>query len=400
MVLPQDQAQASQASNIIAEREYQAQLAQYKKEKEEYDAEVKKIEEAKAKAEAQKQAKAQALAAERAAIEKAYQERLKANPFDPNKRERYGSRKRGKYRVPYQDYIKAETYRRDAALASINIRESGISIKNITLSRTAAKVMQGKAVGGDRHVQYQVGVARANQEVRSGKISPTEYTQRMNALSQTYNEAQHQFTIDTARSAATNLRSTGNAQVYNAIDVELKRLGGAGLGGTGPTMISETLVKDSPSIVNRAPVAPGTAAKAQDFPDSFKSSAELRAPTKPTATFASIATPGTSMRYSNDQAVAPQSPVRKDETMRNMISPLLIPVRERSNIGYAPDGKPLQGPPQKKEQGNFIVGDKKFAYAAEALDYVEKKNAMDRPLTLQQYRNQFQFTYTVDGKEF
>lgn len=37
MVLPQDQPQASQASNIVAEREYQARLAQYNKEREEYE---------------------------------------------------------------------------------------------------------------------------------------------------------------------------------------------------------------------------------------------------------------------------------------------------------------------------------------------------------------------------
>ena len=44
MVLPQDQAQASQAEAILAERKYQKDLAQYEKDLEKYNTEQKKIE--------------------------------------------------------------------------------------------------------------------------------------------------------------------------------------------------------------------------------------------------------------------------------------------------------------------------------------------------------------------
>ncbi len=56
MVLEQDAAQAAQASNIIAEREYQAAAIQYEKDQKQYESDLKIYNEnlAKEKAEAKK----------------------------------------------------------------------------------------------------------------------------------------------------------------------------------------------------------------------------------------------------------------------------------------------------------------------------------------------------------
>jgi len=101
MVLEQDKPQASQAQAVLDEQQYQKDLAQYNqdlekynKEKEEYDKQQKKIADAKAAEEARiaeekrkKKEKADKRAAEFAAVEKTYQEKLSNNPFtDANRK--------------------------------------------------------------------------------------------------------------------------------------------------------------------------------------------------------------------------------------------------------------------------------------------------------------------------
>ena len=76
MSLPQDQAQSSEASNIIAERKYQQDLITYNEEKKTYDAEVKSLEEAKAKEQAKVDAEAKAQADKAIAIAKERADRL------------------------------------------------------------------------------------------------------------------------------------------------------------------------------------------------------------------------------------------------------------------------------------------------------------------------------------
>ncbi len=95
MVLAQDQAQASEAAAIIAEQQYQKELAQYNKDKAEYDKQkaeydvkVKEIEDAKLKEQTRideekrkEQEKADKRAAEFDKVEKQYQETLSKNPY-------------------------------------------------------------------------------------------------------------------------------------------------------------------------------------------------------------------------------------------------------------------------------------------------------------------------------
>jgi len=316
MVLAQDQPQTSEAEYIVQAKEYRKELEKYKREKAEYDKQKaeydkqiaeqkalveKKIQEEqkkRAEEEARKKAeeeaarkKAESIQAEKDAIYKEYQSKLAANPHEPKK---WGSGGRGGgHRVQYTnpahtEYAQEQKRIYERKIATINVRESGVKVESPgTLSRTASNILRGKSAGqGDRHVQYQLGIVRLNQQLYSGKISPSKYPQKVQEIKREYQQAQHEFTIRTAKKAASTFASqrasgTLNADIRKAQSEELKRLGGTGSlesgAGIGPTKVSKTLVKDSPTISQRVAVAPGTAKKSQDFSNEFKSEQEIEA---------------------------------------------------------------------------------------------------------------------------
>ena len=235
--LPQDQAQVSEAQRILDQQKYEQDKIQYEKDQKTYDeellayqakqkealdvktkaeAKVKAEAEAKAKAEAdakaQADAKALALSKEREAIETSYQTAIASNPHPAYLGTTSGGKGGGhtvpKPNISYYNYNAAAEKSKKSSLAGIAIRESGIILKSVGgISRSASNVLQGKSVGGDRHVTYQVGIVRANQNVTSGLISPSQYTQQVAQITQTYNQANQQFSIQTAKTASTNLRS-------------------------------------------------------------------------------------------------------------------------------------------------------------------------------------------------
>ncbi len=235
--LPQDQAQVSEAQRILDQQKYEQDKIQYEKDQKTYDeellayqakqkealdvktkaeAKVKAEADAKAKAEAdakaQADAKALALSKEREAIETSYQTAIASNPHPAYLGTTSGGKGGGhtvpKPNISYYNYNAAAEKSKKSSLAGIAIRESGIILKSVGgISRSASNVLQGKSVGGDRHVTYQVGIVRANQNVTSGLISPSQYTQQVAQITQTYNQANQQFSIQTAKTASTNLRS-------------------------------------------------------------------------------------------------------------------------------------------------------------------------------------------------
>lgn len=127
------------------------------------------------------------------------------------------------------------------------------------------------------------------------------------------------------------LQAQGSAQIASASRTELARLGGG-------TLVSANINQ------NRAPKAPGVAAKAQDFPLSFQRAPQQAAISNDSVkNFAAIADPNASgFGKSKVQAVVP--PMRNDQSIRSRINPMLIPQAQRSDIGYSPAGLPIQGP--------------------------------------------------------
>jgi hypothetical protein len=76
--------------------------------------------------------------------------------------------------------------------------------------------------------------------------------------------------------------------------------------------------------------------------------------------------------------------VDKSVNQKNFVAPYLIPVEQRSFIGYGQDGKPIQGAPDK--YGDFSVEGKRFSYVADALQYADDKNIKAfRPLSLSEF---------------
>jgi hypothetical protein len=86
--------------------------------------------------------------------------------------------------------------------------------------------------------------------------------------------------IEASRRMSAGLRAQGNLQIQQAQQAELQRLGGTGQltsgAGIGATKVSGTLTQGT-NVEFRAPVALGTAQKAQDFAPSFLSTSEIQA---------------------------------------------------------------------------------------------------------------------------
>ena len=204
MVLPQDQAQASQAEAILAERKYQKDLAQYEKdlakynkEKEAYDTEQRRIESEKAAetkriadakaAEAKRIADAKAAAekkvADRAAqfkeIEDTYEKNMAANPHTYR-----AGRKGASYNNRgYEDYIKAQQRGRleaEKTVRSQHLAEDGWSpIPMVVtpwvqpdLAKHLSQPWRGYSLGANE--QYQLAVVMANRSVVEGKSTPAQ----------------------------------------------------------------------------------------------------------------------------------------------------------------------------------------------------------------------------------
>lgn len=269
MVLAQDAAQASEAQHIldvqqyrkdkaqydIDKAQYDKEKAEYDKKKAEYDAEQAKIqaeldkiaaEEERKRKEAEE--KARKIAAERAAIEEEYKKRVEANPYkgvDP-----WRTNKGRTVHDPSGDYLRNAEQARKSAHAAITIRESGIELVSVgALSRTASKVLQGKAKGGDRHVQYQVGIVYANQAVTRGEISPSEYLSRVASVQAEYQKANQQFTLQKAKSAATTAQS-------NRIKDQTARAIASGSGAAIGTTSGGTINVSVGSNVSQIPLTP------------------------------------------------------------------------------------------------------------------------------------------------
>ena len=233
MVLAQDQAQRSESERIIeyrkAKAQYELDLAQYEEEKKLYEQQQAELEkakadeqarlkaeaDAKAKAEAEAKAKAEALAKEKEALRIQYEQTLASNPY-PSTIQKYtsfgrGGTQRGFIPIPnpeYTSYVtKAEqTYK--SGLAAIDIRESGIKLTQVTVKRTASKILSGKIpYGGSRFTQYEVDIATANREVTSGLISPQVYLTKVSTAQAKLDAANQAFTMREAAKAATSLRS-------------------------------------------------------------------------------------------------------------------------------------------------------------------------------------------------
>ena len=315
MVLPQDQAQASQASNIIAEREYQSQLAQYEKDKKQYEQELKDYNES--------------------------QERQK----------QLESQEKQKQAAAKDDYNKQKA----ALIWELSGRPG----------------MTGR----------QLNLAVHEWEAKQRGITKTEFQKIV---------ARDLANEKRARSQSAGLRASGNAQISAAQQTELARLGGG---------VSPSLSQDSRVQSKVAPSAVGTvAAKAQDFPESFQyRPVEPARPVSPAENFAAIADPNASgFGVAKPQVVV--APLAKDENIRNRISPVLIPVSQRSNIGYGSEGKPIQGP--VKQEQRYSVGDRTFKDLATAEKFVERtaKNVIT-PIGLTDFVNQRQ-PYKVGEKQF
>ncbi len=335
--LEQDREQREQS--LAIERARRARDDSRRIQQREEDARQKQ-EEAKLKKKAEEKAKPSAkktaALSERNTIKAEYKKKIESITIPKLSLQKSRTHAQGKELYKNPEYLKAVnklTAERDSALAKINIRESGVKVKKVVLSRTASKVMRGKARSSDYHVAYQVGVATANKQLRSGQITPTQYQDRLAKISRSYKDAQARFTKRNTPSAA-SLRAKGNTQVYSAIDTELKRLGGKGLGGNnnqGPTSVSATLAKDSPTIGKRVPVASGVTAKAQDFSKSFKIQTQPKTSStpqrvSPQQNFAAIATPNTSFGITKQSS----APLKKDKT-----------------------AKPIQGPTQNNFAGSL-----------------------------------------------
>jgi len=203
-VLAQDRAQASQAQNVLATRQYRKDLAAY-------DIEVKKYEKEKAIYDAKQkviQDKKDAYIKERQVVMSKYETALAANPFSQTVR---GASGRGIKNLKYGQYVAKVTKEKDYGLGGIAVRESGITVvSGGRLSRSASKRIQSPWLysgSGDRHVQYQLSMYYTNQALYSGKLAPSDYSQRVQQIQSTYQKQQQGFTLATARTAATTLKS-------------------------------------------------------------------------------------------------------------------------------------------------------------------------------------------------
>ena len=327
MVLAQDAAQGSQAGNIVAEQKYQSDLKTYNenlaKEKAAADAkaqaDAKAAVDAKAQAAAEAKAKADALAASK---------NYYATTAPPTQwiYKRGGTR----YENPAFTNYEANRPERIAERAAMTSEERA---KNDFFNQYVNQnpYATGKQINIAVH-HFESTVQRGMSEKDWNAFRKAEDANRALALRQ-----------------SAGLKAFGNAQISQAQQTELARLGGTAT--SGPTKVSGTL------NTQRVPTAPGQAAIAQPWEAGFQKPVPVP-PSTPASRFAEIATPGVGMFSGVQQKPSVAKPLAKGESAKNRISPYLIPVAERSLIGrYSPDGKPVQGP--QRVQESFVGYDAK-----------------------------------------
>lgn len=239
MVLEQDAAQASEAAAILAEQQYQKELAQYNKdkavydkEKAEYDAQQKKIDDAKAKEEARiaeekrlAKEKADKRAAEFAAVEKEYQETLAKNPYTGENRKIESAKRQGRHfnrlKFNYEWGQQSQNYDKNAKEAKREA-EREVRTKHLTqdgwtptpipvtgwLQPDAAKqlgdIAQGKGRGYrnvDANSAYQVSVVLANRAVQYGEISISQHSSQIAAATAKYRGYKERQSAEFSRQA-------------------------------------------------------------------------------------------------------------------------------------------------------------------------------------------------------
>jgi hypothetical protein len=327
MVLAQDAAQGSQAGNIVAEQKYQSDLKTYNenlaKEKAAADAkaqaDAKAAVDAKAQAAAEAKAKADALAASK---------NYYATTAPPTQwiYKRGGTR----YENPAFTNYEANRPERIAERAAMTSEERA---KNDFFNQYVNQnpYATGKQINIAVH-HFESTVQRGMSEKDWNAFRKAEDANRALALRQ-----------------SAGLKAFGNAQISQAQQTELARLGGTAT--SGPTKVSGTL------NTQRVPTAPGQAAIAQPWEAGFQKPVPVP-PSTPASRFAEIATPGVGMFSGVQQKPSVAKPLAKGENAKNRISPYLIPVEERSLINrYSPEGKPVQGP--QRVQESFVGYDAK-----------------------------------------
>ena len=230
-VLAQDQAQANQAINVIQQKQYDQDKAAYEKDKKRYEKELETY---------NKNVAAQKKANEKARIQ-AEKDRVAA--------------------------IKKQKTQETAAFWKQS---------HVVLDRTTADIMAGKRSntrGLNINQQLILKKARARQAVSEGRMTAAQGLAAIGQASNVFFQQAHARTIAFAKAtSAESLAKEGNAEIKEAQAVELQRLGSSGStqsGNTGPTKISQTLVKDTPSVADRVEVAPDTADKAQPWKSGF-----------------------------------------------------------------------------------------------------------------------------------
>jgi len=230
-VLAQDQAQASAAQNIIAQKKYEQDSIQYAKDQERYKKET--------------------------------------EIYNQNVEKQKESNRLAEIELQKQiaqakiDHAKAQ-------------EASFWKQSHVVLDRTTADhINKGHGVASQFNPEQKLMLAkaRARQAVSAGTMTIAQGLTAIGSAAEVWSKESHERTIRTAakfkRSAASSI---ANAQLQSAQVKELQRLGGSGSlesGNTGPTKISETLVTDTPSVANRVEVASGTADKAQPWESGF-----------------------------------------------------------------------------------------------------------------------------------
>jgi hypothetical protein len=373
MVLAQDAAQGSQAGNIVAEQKYQSDLKTYNenlaKEKAAADAkaqaDAKAAVDAKAQAAAEAKAKADALAASK---------NYYATTAPPTQwiYKRGGTR----YENPAFTNYEANRPERIAERAAMTSEERA---KNDFFNQYVNQnpYATGKQINIAVH-HFESTVQRGMSEKDWNAFRKAEDANRALALRQ-----------------SAGLKAFGNAQISQAQQTELARLGGTAT--SGPTKVSGTL------NTQRVPTAPGQAAIAQPWEAGFQKPVPVP-PSTPASRFAEIATPGVGMFSGVQQKPSVAKPLAKGQNAKNRISPYLIPVAERSLIGrYSPEGKPVQGAPQVAQRYSVTDSNGKvrtFKDLETAKKYTARTSqAVITPIGLTDFVNQ-QNKYQVGEKMF
>lgn len=250
-----------------------------------------------------------------------------------------------------------------------------------------------------REAQGQLDRAQAAQgQLKNPNLSVNEINQIKIQGSVSEDTLKQQRNRRSSAATSTQLKE-GNAQIRESQRTELKRLGGDGVlvsGNTGPTKTSQTLGTSSRVTARQAE---GKAPLNQPWESQFVYTPPQPAtPNTPKNNWDAVADPNSSgFGRAKEQVLV--EPLAQGESVKNRLSPILIPVAERSLINqYSPSGKPVPGPQQVPQR--YSVGDRTFKDLATAKKFAARTSEnVITPIGIPDLINQFN-KYKVGEKLF